>query len=462
MGLTPSSRLVDSVTEVLRIALPLMVSTGMFSVVLFTDRTLLLWYGDGSEMSAAMAGGTSYWLTTCLPAGIASMTGAIVAQLIGSGREREVGRFLWQTMWFALATIPLFLLIGLYSPKWFELNGQPPELVGPESTYLRILMVGAIGMMIENGLAGFFNGIQRTRIIMWASLASALVNVVLDVWLIFGGLGIPAMGIAGAAWASVVSFWFKAVVYVAVILRPAFEERFAIRGGFGWDWPMLRKLLFFGTPSGLGHLIEAAAFTFIVLQIGRLGDIPLRATTMAMNFNLVAFIPLIGVSIATSVLVGHHLTSGGPAGAIHAVRAALAIGLAYSLLWAALYVFAADGLLALYRLGQSDTNVGPAIGMAKTLFAFIAIYVFLDSVQLILTGALRGAGDTWFVLAASIVSAGVSLLAGWWWIDTLHRDHGITPLNGWWGVITLWVWLLAVIMIVRYKRGRWQGMRMVS
>lgn len=451
-----------SLVEVLRVALPLMISTGTFSLVLFADRTLLLWYQDGSQMSAAMAAGNLYWTLVCMPVGIASMTGAIVAQFVGSGKERHVGRFLWQSVWFALAMIPLFFAIALAAPWMFRISGQPSELIAAESTYLRILMIGAVGSVIETGLSGFFSGTQRTRIIMWASVGTGLVNVLLDVWFIFGGLGIPALGIAGAAWASVIAFWFKAVIFSAILLGPAFNLRYRIRRGCRFDQQLLKKLMYFGTPAGLQYLTEAGIFTLIVLQIGQLGDIPLRATTMAINFNMVAFIPLIGVSIAASVMVGHHLTSTGVGGAIVATRSALAIGFVYSIFWAMLYIFAPDLLLSFYRLGQSDADTIQAIAIARTLLKFVAVYVFFDFVQLILAGALRGAGDTWFVLGSVIAASFSSIIIGMIGVKPALEYFEISPLYWWWGIITLWVWLLAIVMVARYRGGRWQAMRMVS
>jgi len=448
--------------DVLRVALPLMISTGTFSLVLFADRTLLLWFGDGSQMSAAMAAGNLYWTLACMPIGIASMTGAIVAQYVGSGKERHVGRFLWQSIWFALAMVPLFVVIALAAPWMFRTSGQPELLIDAESTYLRILMIGAVGSVIETGLSGFFSGTQRTRIIMWASVGTGIINVLLDVWFIFGGFGIPALGIAGAAWASVIAFWFKAVIFGAILLGPMFDVRYRIRRGCTFDPKLLAKLLYFGTPAGLQYVTEAGIFTLIVLQIGQLGDIPLRATTMAINFNMVAFIPLIGVSIAASVLVGHHLTSTGVIGAIVATRSALAIGLAYSSLWAFLYVFAPDLLLGFYRLGQSDADTIEAIAMARTLLRFVAVYVFFDSVQLILAGALRGSGDTWFVLASVIVASLSAWAIGILGANIAAERFGIATLHWWWSIITIWVWMLAVVMISRYRGGRWQLMRMVS
>ncbi len=130
------------------------------------------------------------------------------------------------------------------------------------------------------------------------------------------------MGIAGAAIASAIAFWFKSVCYGWLLLRPQNEQRYLIRGGFALDAGLLRNLLFFGLPTGLMYVTEAGGFAAIVLRIGRLGDVPLRATTMAINFNIVAFIPLVGVSIAASVLVGRHLIESGPRPATRSTLAA--------------------------------------------------------------------------------------------------------------------------------------------
>ncbi|MGV3484651.1 MAG: MATE family efflux transporter [Planctomycetaceae bacterium] len=456
---TPNA--MQSVAEVLRVAMPLMISTGTFSLVLFADRTLLLYY-NGEQMSASMAAGNLYWTLVCLPIGIASMTGAIVAQYVGSGQEKQVGRFLWQSVWLSIAMTPLFAVVAVFTPWLFQVSGQVESLIPLETTYMRILLLGAVGSVLETGLSGFFSGTQRTRVLMWASIATGLLNLVLDVWFIFGGLGLPAMGISGAAWASVVAFWFKALLFGALLLGQQFDRRYGIREGFSFDRALLKKLLFFGLPAGLQYLTEAGGFTVIVLQIGQLGDVPLRATTMAINFNMIAFIPLIGVAIAASVLVGHHLTETGPRRAIVATRAALMIAWTYSLVWAVLYFAAPEFLLSLYEIAEDDPATVEAISIARHLLAFVGVYVLLDATQLILAGALRGAGDTWFVLAAALAVSIVSVALGIAGESYATTALGISQLHWWWTVITIWVWLLAVVMVGRYWQGKWQRMRMVS
>lgn len=453
-GLARSARIGESVGEVLRVALPLMVSTGTFSLVLFADRTLLLKF-DGESMSASMAGGNLFWVLVCLPVGIASMTGAIVSQYVGAGEASRVGKFLWQAVWLSLLTIPLFAFFAGIAPWLFEVSGQPAELIPLEATYMRWLMLGGVGLVLETGISGFFSGTERTRVIMWTSVASGSLNVVLDLLLIFGAGPIPAMGITGAAIASVASFWFKAFCYAAILLGPKYESGYQLRRGFGFDLPLLSKLLYYGLPTGLMYLTESGGFAVIVLRIGRLGDIPLRATTMAINFNMVAFIPLVGVSIAASVLVGRHLIESGPRRAARSVYAAILIGLVYSGGWLLAYLTLPGWLVSLYQFDNATADSAEAIEIARGLLSFVAVYVVLDAMQLIVAGALRGAGDTWFVLVAGFSASVVALSIG------ILGEPSENALWWWWWMVTLWVWMLAAVMIARFVQGSWRRMRMV-
>ena len=446
--------MLEAIREVLRVALPLMISTGTFSLVLFADRTLLLWH-DGPSMSASMAAGNLFWTLVCLPVGIASMTGAIVSQYVGAGREDQIGRFLWQSVWLALLSIPPLAFLGYFAPDLFRWAGQPESLVAAEAIYMRVLLLGGAGVVLETGLSGFFSGTERTSVIMWVSIAAGLLNLLLDAVLIFGLGPIPPLGIVGAGVASSLAFWFKAGCYAVLLLRPRYERRYAVRAGRSVDLALLGKLFYFGLPAGLMFLTEAGGFAAIVLRIGRLGDIPLRATTMAINFNMVAFIPLVGVSIAASVLVGRHLLQSGPGQAIRCVIAALLIGWLYSGLWAIGYLVAADPMLSLYQLQDPSQDSLAAIAIARDLLAFVAVYVILDATQLITAGALRGAGDTWFVLVAGFAVSALAVTIGIVW------EPEVEGLRWWWWMVTLWVWMLAAVMVARFLQGRWKRMRMV-
>lgn len=449
-----------SLLELFRIAIPLMVSTGTFSLVLFTDRTMLLRF-DGASMSASMAGGNLFWVLVCIPMGIVSMTGAIIGQHLGAGQPHKVGRLVWQSIWMSLLTIPVYFTVAVNSELPFQWSGQPSELVHLESKYLFWLMIGATGLILESALSGFFAGIERTGVIMWASVASGILNIGLDAVLIFGLGPVPSLGIAGAAIASTLSFWFKVGVYAWLITRAPVDTEFKIWGGFGFDRACFLNLLFFGFPAGLMSLTEAGAFTFIVLRIGHLGDLPLRATAMAINFNMIAFVPLIGIAIGASVLVGRHLLESGPRLAVQSTLAALAFAWTYSFVWLIVYLFFPDILMSLYTVGEENKSTIAATAMAVGLLQFVSLYLILDATQLIMAAALRGAGDTWFVLFAGMFASIFALAVG-----HLYEPHGETidvdaGLTWWWWMITFWIWMLAIAMTARFVQGRWKQKRMV-
>ena len=437
-----------------------MVSTGTFSIVLFADRTLLLWH-DGKAMSASMAGGNLFWVMTCLPIGIASMTGAIVSQYVGAGQAKKIGRFLWQAVWFSLLSIPAFALIGVYAPELFRITQQPEDMIRAESLYMRILLVGGVGAVLESSLSGFFSGTERTATIMWVSLLSGLLNLVLDYVLIFGFGPIPVLGIAGAGIASSAAFWFKGIAYGAMILASDHQRDYGIKEGLCLDRSLLQNLLFFGFPTGLMYVTEAGGFTAIILRIGRLGEISLRATTMAINFNMIAFIPLVGLSIAASVLVGRHLLESGARRATQSVFAALLLGIAYAALWCVAYVIFPETLMDLYRMNAVTDDSAIAMGLGATLLGFVAMYAIVDAIQLIVAGALRGAGDTWFVLATGIVVSVFQLTVGIVFEPESMPNNNSAALHWWWWMITIWVWLLGIAMTLRFAAGNWKRMRMV-
>lgn len=449
-----TENLTHALVEIFRVALPLMVSAGTFSLVLFADRTLLLWH-DGTSMSASMAAGNLFWVLVCLPVGIASMTGAIVSQYVGANQEDQIGRFLWQAVWFALMTTPLFLFFAAISDWLFRITGQPASLVPLESTYLRLLMLGAVGVVLETALSGLFSGTERTSVIMWVSLGSGLLNFILDLVLIFGFGPIPALGIAGAAVGSVAAFWFKVFCYGALLMAPKVNQVYRIRSGLCFDSRRFWNLLFYGFPTGLMFLTESSGFAVIVLRIGSIGDVELRATTMAINFNMVAFIPLVGVSIAASVLVGRHLLQSGPARSALSVYAALGLGAIYSGGWLIAYLVFPDLMISLYELQDNNADSVEAMTIARGLLKFVAIYVVFDALQLILAGALRGAGDTWFVLATGVLASAVTLTVGF------VGEPAEEALYWWWKMVALWIWLLATLMIIRFFQGKWKTMRMV-
>ena len=135
----------------------------------------------------------------------------------------------------------------------------------------------------------------------------AVVNLLLDYVWIFGYAGFPALGIAGAGWATVTALWLKVVCYVVMVLQAEHRKHYGTLAGMRFDRDLFGRLLYFGGPSGVQMLLDVIGFTVFVMLIGRLGDVQYEATSMAFSISTLGFMPIWGLGMAASILVGQRL-----------------------------------------------------------------------------------------------------------------------------------------------------------
>lgn len=437
--------------DVLAIALPLVISTGTLSLMLFVDRMFLLWHSP-AEMAASLPAGTLYWALVCLPLGIAGYTNTFVAQYHGADRPERVGLVTWQGFAIGVAATPLYLLAIPVAPLLFRLAGHESPLADHESVYLRTLLLGAGATVMAEALGAFYTGRGLTSVVMLVNVAATVLNGVLDYAWIFGRWGFPELGIEGAAWGTVVASWVKLAVFLVLVLRA--DARFGARAGLRLDAAVLRRLVLFGAPNGLQFVVECGAFAAITLAMGRFGERAMAATTLAFNVNMVAFIPMIGVSVAVSTLVGQQLTRGRPDLAERATWTAVALALAYSFLFALAYLTVPRLLMMGHASGLDHAEFAEIQELAVVLLRFVAAYCMFDALQLLFAAAIKGAGDTWFVLGNTTIVSSLVIGVGAW------GSRG--DLLWWWYVVTTWIGLLWVTFLARFLHGRWRTMRVIE
>ena len=441
--------------EVLNIALPLVISTGFFSLTLFVDRMFLLWYSPDA-MAAAMPAGMMHWTMVCFPLGIVTYTNTFVAQYHGAGRPERIGAVTWQAARIAIYGMPLFLCGILLAPYLFHLEGHDSIVRHNEILYFQTLTFGSGAVLLCGALSSFFTGRGETRVVMYVNMAAMFINIGLDYVWIFGELGFSAMGIEGAGWATIVSHWFKVVVYLMLMFRKEIAATYKLWEMRRFDGWLFRRLFLYGAPSGLQYLIEGGAFTLIIMKMREAGDDAMAATTLAFSLNAVAFIPMLGLGIAVSTLVGQQLTGGRAELAARATWTSVVLALIYTSFFGVIYVLTPDLLLAAYALGGEQTEFAHLRETTIVLLRFVAAYCLFDALQIVFVGAIKGAGDTWFVLGNAVVVSSVFLSIGW-----IGGERG-GGLYFWWSLITAWIVALGVIYFLRFLQGRWRTMRVIE
>ena len=278
-------------------------------------------------------------------------------------------------------------------------------------------------------LSAFFTGLGRNRVVMVIDTSASVLNALLDYGWIFGHFGLPALGIEGAAWATVVALWFRVVAYLAWMMLPRYRRLYGLWRGRRFDASLMRRLLRYGGPNGLQMLIEIAGFTLFLLLVGNLGPEAMAATTLAFNVNTLAFMPMLGLGIALSTIVGQQLGRNDPDLAGRATWTAFWMAVIYMGAMALVYVLMPDVLLMGHAAGTSPESFAPLRDTTVILLRFVAAYCLFDAMNVVFSSALKGAGDTRFILITSLLVTPIPLLAAW---AGMHFAHWGCSGAGWW------------------------------
>jgi MATE family multidrug resistance protein len=443
--------------EVAVLAYPLILGHLSFTAQTFVDRIFLTWYSV-EAVAGAVTGIFAVWSVMVLFTGTGEYLTTFVAQYLGAGRAERIGPALWQGVYFSLAAGLLVAALAPLAGPAFDLAGHAPALRRYEVQYARVLLLGAFPVVLMATLSTFFAGRGRTQAVLRVNVFATAVNMVLDYLLIFGRGGLPEMGVTGAALATILSQVAGSLAYLAVMLGA--EHRRTCRTLAGWrpePW-LVARLVRFGMPTGLQYSLETLAFAIFMVIVGRIGSLELAASGIAFNLNMIVFAPMVGLSIAVSSLVGRYLGAERPEVAERAVRSAFGMSMLYMAACGLLYVLGAPLLLAPYAAG-ADPGVWPRIAaLATVLLRFVAVYSVFDMMNLVHAGGLRGAGDTVYPMALTLVLAWGAMLAPAW-VGCVVLGAGVYFA---WTAASLYVVLLGLLLRRRFRAGRWKGMRVIE
>jgi len=444
--------------EVLLVSIPLVISSLSWTVMSFIDRIFLKWL-SGEAMSAAFSASMVWFVLLCLPLGVCAYANAFVSQYFGDKQYKQIGVAVWQAIWIGVLVTPFVLAFSPLAPFVFELAGHEASIRAEEVRYFQALNWGAGGMLISQAASAFYSGRGKTRVVMLVDSSYALLNIVLDYAWIFGHFGFPADGVAGAGYATAVCLWLKAITYVLLMLQSHHRQKYGTGIGARLNWQQLRRIGYYGGPSGLQMLLDVAGFTTFVILVGRLGNLEAEATSMAFSISTLAFMPIWGFGMGAGILVGQLLGENQPDLASRAAWNSLLIGLVYMTLISILYVAVPQIFLWWFFVGSDHPQgMSSEVGvLAVRLLQFVAAYNLFDASLTILVSAIKGAGDTRFVLLVSTVMGIVLALLSWLAVEVLELG-----LFGCWALIVGWIWILGIVYYLRFVQGKWREMRVIE
>lgn len=452
-----SSHPPGSYREILGVALPVIAGMAAQTVMMFCDRMFLARHSVW-ELQAALPAGILAFTLICLFQGAAGYASTFVSQNHGAGNPRGIAVSYAQGVFLALLSAPMLLLISIPGSMILRLGGHPPHVLELELIYFRWMMVAGVGATLNAGAASLWSGLGRTTYTMLAGMAGAALNILLDWILIFGRLGLPEMGIEGAGLATAISSFVPGIFLISLSLLGRISGEFPIRSNFRFNGKQAVKTLRYGLPSAVSVFMDVASFSVFVFLTGRLSPVEFTASNIAFGVNNLAFHPLLGFGIATTILVGRYQGARNHQTASRVAGRTLLAALLYFSFIAATFLLLPGVYMELFQSPETEVPFDQLKATGSTLLAILCLWGGFDAVSLMLGGALRGSGDTRFVMVLS------SCLGWLFWIPgifLIYRSPGVNVVTLWL-FTTFYVALLAAGYFLRFRYGPWRKMVLVS
>jgi MATE family multidrug resistance protein len=383
----------------------------------------------GPEAIGAVGVGSSLFTSVGIFAmGLLLGLDTLVSHAFGAGRLQDCHRWLLHgvatSVVVAVPTVLVLLAMAALLPAW----GLDPAVLPLTQPYLQIVTWSVVPLVFYATFRRYLQGMHVVRPVMIALFAANLTNAFVNWLLIYGHLGAPAMGVRGAAWATVIARVAMAAYLLMVILvrergrRPGlFETPLRIEAA------RMRRLIALGFPAAAQVALEVGVFAAATALAGRLAPTSLAAHQIALNIAACAFMVPLGVASAGAVRVGHALGRGDVPAAERAGWTALLFGAVFMTSTALLFVLA-PGVL----IGAFTANVG-VLAIGSSLLLVAAVFQLFDGIQAVATGILRGLGDTRTPMLWNLVAHWfIGLPLGY----TLCFTFGIGVAGLWWGLST--------------------------
>ncbi|MCQ2410226.1 MAG: MATE family efflux transporter [Elusimicrobiaceae bacterium] len=439
-----------SLKELWLLSYPLIVLMGAQMVMQFTDRMFLAWHSPDA-LAACVPAGLLAFTFSSLFMGLSGYTSVFISQFYAKKKTASVTLSLWQGIWLSLLSAGILAALTPLGRMLITSFGHELPVRTLEISYFTILNIFGGFAVTNNALGSFFSGRGNTKIPMYTALAGISLNIVLDYVLIFGKLGLPSLGIQGAAWATVISCACTTILFCGLIYTRKNRYTFKISRLAGFYKPIFVQMVRFGVPNGFGFLMDVLSFTLFTFMIGNIDTLSLQASNIVMSMQPVVFMVIVGLGGGIQILVSKYQGIKRPDLTVQVVKNACKLGYGYAVAISVLFFFGAPLFLHLFI--PANTPHGAEIAaLTLPLMKLVSCFVLMDATYLIFGDAIRGAGDTKFYMYVMLICAWGLLIPGTWMI--VYKLH--LSVFWVWSWLTFYAGLTAVLMLGRFLQGKWK------
>jgi multidrug resistance protein, MATE family len=425
-----------------RLAVPVVFSELGWMTMAIVD-TLMVGRLGAAAIGVVGLGGAIFYAVALFGLGILLGLDTLVAQAFGAGDVDRCHRALRQGLYLAVLATPVIMAVCWLVPPFFPSWRINPAVATKVAPFLRALSCGTLPLLAYAAFRRYLQATGHLRPVTFAMISANLINVFGNWMLVYGHLGIRALGPTGSGWSTAISR-----TYLAVMLG-FFVWYFDREKGAGlfhqaprFEWPLFKELVKLGAPSASQISLEVGAFSLATVLAGRLTPAALAAHQIVLNCASFAYMVPLGVSSAAAVRVGHAVGRREWGVARRAGWIAVGLAVAFMTCTAILFVTAPRWILGLFSPDPQTVAIGVA------LLAVAAVFQVFDAAQAVITGALRGLGNTRTPMLANLFGYWVFGLPAGYWL-CFHRGWGLLGL--WWG-LSAGLIVIAVFLLLVWAR----------
>lgn len=401
------------------LALPLASAQVAQAATGFID-TLMTGMLGRDALAAAGLGSTLFMFLALLGINLVGAVSPLVAESYGAERRKDIGPITEQGIWLAfMVAIPTLLFLVNAEP-FLRLLRQDRAIISVTLPYLKAIAWGYFPVILFTVLRNFVSALSRPRSVLVIMAIAVAVNAGANYGLMFGHWGLPALGVAGAGWASALTYWMMAIALLVYILWHEDFRSYQIgRTLYRFRWRQFKTLARLGLPMAGSSLCESGLFCTATLLAGQLGVTVLAAHQITLQTAALTFMVPLGISQATTVRVGQYVGQRNVRGAKKAGYVGIGLGMGFMGGMAIAFLTVPRLIVGAY-LDLSVPENQAVVTTAVSLLAVAGMFQLADGIQVIAAGALRGLQDTAIPMAIGLVAYwgvgfSVSYLAAFRW-----------------------------------------------
>lgn len=443
-----------SFKSIMVLAWPLILATCSNVIQQFIDKIFLGQYSQDA-LAACVPAGMVACVVTCFFTGTISYVSNFIAQFRGAKEYDKIPVILNQGLILALLFGVICFFFSFADSFIFEdIARHNFNLVKLEIQYFRPMLYFAVVTMLFCWVSSFFIGIEKSDVILYANIITTVFNIILDYILIFGKFGFNEMGLAGAAYATIIASAVGCFYLICILFSNKYNVIYKTRAKIKFDYKNFRKLIHYGLPSGVQMTMDFLIWTIFIMIIGKFTVAELAASNIAFQVDQIAFMPVIGVGAAVSILIANELGKEEQKSLNMIIRTAVSLSTVYNFFVVLFFVlFPRILILPFTDITSPDEEL---IRIASVLLKILSVYIIFDGCGIILSSVLRGAGDTVFIMWTMFLS-GIILI-----ICPAVIALKINSLYfAWWGACS-YIICISVIFFFRVRYGKWKKIRIIA